>query len=120
MIIYVCKICGNIATILEDSGINLSCCGEEMSVLEANTVDAAVEKHVPVVTVNENETIISVGEVNHPMEEAHYIEWIVVETDLSSTIYKLSPGDEPIIRLNTKNDIKTVYAYCNLHGLWKN
>ncbi len=117
--LYVCKHCGNIVSKINDSGVSIHCCGEKMYLLEANTVDASLEKHVPVIINNDKETIINIGEVNHPMEESHYIEWIIAETDTSSFLYRLNPGEEPTVRLSLLENLKVVYAYCNLHGLWK-
>lgn len=117
---YECKHCGNIAAKLKDSGVPLVCCGEDMHELEANTTDAATEKHVPVVTVQGDEVSVVVGETIHPMEEKHFIQWIYLETEKGGQRKALKPGEEPKAVFALKDDkAKTVYEYCNLHGLWK-
>lgn len=117
---FLCKKCGNIAYLVNESGAPLSCCGEVMTELVANTTDAAVEKHVPDVTELENNSIlVKVGSVEHPMVEEHYIQWIVVATDNSIQIKYLQAGEKPeaVFTVNTSEAYK-VYEYCNLHGLW--
>ena len=116
-----CRHCGNIAYVLKDSGVSMMCCGEAMKELDPLTRDGALEKHVPVYTVNGNEVHVEVGSVIHPMEEKHYIEWIIVETNLNTHIRKLTPSDEPKadIALVTGEKVVSVYEYCNLHGFWK-
>ncbi len=116
-----CKHCGNVATKITDKGVKLYCCGEEMKELVAGTTDGAKEKHVPVYEVNGSEVSVVIGEVIHPMIEAHYIEWIGVETTKGFYFKKLNPNDEPKAVFNLTSDEKlvTVFEYCNLHGLWK-
>lgn len=117
---FVCKHCGNIAYLVNESGAPLSCCGDEMTQIVANTTDAAVEKHVPDVTELEgNSILVKVGSVEHPMVEEHFIQWIVVATDNSIQIKYLLPGEKPeaVFTVNTSEPYK-VYEYCNLHGLW--
>ena len=118
---YKCNKCGNIIEMIHDSGVKPFCCGEEMSELIANTSDGAHEKHVPVIEEFDNKVVIKVGEVIHPMLEAHYIEWIIVHTDRSIMRKHLKPFDEPIAEFALKDDeiVLSAYAYCNLHGLWK-
>lgn len=117
--IYICKHCGNVVTKIEDSKVNISCCGENMKELIPNTVDAAQEKHIPVVTIDKETLHVVVGEVKHPMLEEHYIVWIMVETDNGIQIKYLNPNDNPEIKFPILNDkIRAVYAYCNTHGLW--
>ena len=96
------------------------CCGEAMVELKANTTDAAVEKHVPVVEKNGNSVEVKVGSVVHPMEEKHYIEWIALETKNTAQFKMLKPGDEPkaVFALSDSDEAVKAYAYCNLHGLW--
>ena len=120
MRIFKCRKCGNIVCLMDDRGGKLSCCGEEMLELKANTVDAAVEKHVPLIAEDGNIITVTVGEVLHPMEEKHYIEFIVVETLKGYQVHNFKPGDDPIARFNITEDDKVnkAYAYCNLHGLW--
>lgn len=97
------------------------CCGQPMTVLNANTVDASVEKHTPVVTVDGNKVIAVVGSVEHPMVDVHYIEWIYVETNKGGQRKALNPGEAPKAEFVMADGevAKAVYAYCNLHGLWK-
>lgn len=106
--------------VLKSSACGTMCCGEEMQELKANTTDAAVEKHVPVIKKNGNSVEVKVGSVAHPMEEKHYIEWIALETKNSSQLKMLNPGEEPkaVFALTDGDEIVSAYAYCNLHGLW--
>lgn len=116
---YKCPVCGNIVELIEGDIKRTKCCGQEMELLVANTVDAAVEKHVPVYEVVDNELVVTVGEVEHPMSEEHYIMWVLLVTDNRSYRVELKPNDKPVIKLPYV-DNSTLYAYCNLHGLWKN
>ena len=119
MRIFKCKKCGNIV-IQTKEGLTPTCCGEEMTLLKANEEDATVEKHVPVVTRDNNTITVVCGEVLHPMEEKHYIEFLIVETTKGYQIKYLNPGDEPKASFELKDeDYVAAYAYCNLHGLWK-
>ena len=116
---YKCPICGNIIEVVNGDINRVKCCNKELDLLVANTSDGSLEKHVPVYEIDNNELIIKVGEVIHPMEEKHYIMWISLVTDDKVIRVDLKPGDEPVIRLPyIKNAI--IYEYCNLHGLWKN
>ena len=116
---FKCPICGNVIEVVNGDINRLKCCNKELELLIANTTDGALEKHVPVYEINNNEIIIKVGEVIHPMEEKHYIMWINLVTDNKVIRVSLKPGDEPIIRLPYIKD-SIIYEYCNLHGLWKN
>ena len=118
---YICKHCGNIIEKINDTGVPVICCGEEMAELKAGVTDAAVEKHVPVYTVDGNKVNVVVGEVSHPMLEEHFIEWITLNTNKGVYRKKLNPGDEPKAEscLTEGEAVEEVYAYCNLHGLWK-
>ena len=118
---YVCEHCGNIITKLTDKKVPVMCCGEKMKLLEAGTTDAAVEKHVPVYTVEDNMVNVQVGSVEHPMTPEHWIEWIVVQTNQGFAVKHLSPSDAPkaAFALAVGEQLQEVYAYCNLHGLWK-
>lgn len=119
---YRCETCGNIAVKVTDSGVPLVCCGEEMGKLTANTNDeAATEKHVPIAEINDNKIKVRVGEVDHPMIEQHFIEWIVITTMTSWQLKHLNPNDQPEAEFEVVNGekITAVYEYCNLHGLWK-
>jgi len=116
---FKCPICGNIIEVVNGDINRVKCCNKELEPLIANTTDGATEKHVPVYEIDNNEIIVKVGEVIHPMEEKHYIMWISLVTDDKVIRVNLKPGDEPIIRLPyVKGAI--IYEYCNLHGLWKN
>ena len=117
----VCEHCGNFVGVIKDSGVPMICCGQPMTVLNANTVDASVEKHTPVVSVKDNKVIVTVGSVEHPMVDAHYIEWIYVETNKGGLRKALNPGEAPKAEFVMADGeaAKAVYAYCNLHGLWK-
>ena len=116
---YKCPICGNIIEVVNGDVKRVKCCNKELELLVANTTDAALEKHVPVYEVDNNEIIVKVGEIIHPMEEKHYIMWISLVTDDRVIRVELKPGDEPIVRLPYIKG-STIYEYCNLHGLWKN
>lgn len=117
----VCEHCGNFVGVIKDSGVPMICCGHPMTVLNANTVDASVEKHTPVVSVEGNKVIATVGSVEHPMVDVHYIEWIYVETNKGGQRKALNPGEAPKAEFVMADGevVKAVYAYCNLHGLWK-
>lgn len=117
---FVCKHCGNLIGMIENSGVPVVCCGEKMTELVANTVDASVEKHTPVVTVNGDKIEVVVGSVEHPMLEEHFIKWIYVETKKGGQRKSLKPGEAPKAAfVVTDDEPVAVYAYCNLHGLWK-
>lgn len=117
---YRCQHCGNIIIKLHDSKVPVICCGEKMEELIPNTKDAAIEKHIPVMKPVEGGVEVSVGSTLHPMTEEHYIEWIYVETKQGSWIKYFSPEQDSTYLLPiTEEEIKTVYAYCNLHGLWQ-
>lgn len=117
-----CPICGNLVEVINDSNVPIICCGKQMEELVANTTDAALEKHVPVVSVTDNEVTIAVGETLHPMSEEHYIMWIKVFTNQKEYHFDLKPSDQPKVTFtkDANEEIETVLAYCNLHGLWKN
>ena len=118
---YKCKHCGNIIAFVKNKGEKVSCCNEEMIQLKAGSVDASQEKHVPVYHKEGNKIVVSVGSVSHPMSEEHYIEWIALVTNNGNQRKVLSPSDKPeaIFYVDEKDEVKEVYAYCNLHGLWK-
>ena len=118
---YVCESCGNFVGMVVDSGAPMSCCGKMMKELVPGTSDGAVEKHVPVFTVDGNKVVVTVGSVEHPMVEAHFIEWIAIETKKGAQRKVLNPGDKPSVEFALTDDdaVIAVYAYCNLHGLWK-
>ena len=117
---YLCGACKNLVYMVDKKVCTPKCCGETMIELNANTTDAAQEKHVPAVTVNGNMLEVKVGSVEHPMTEAHYIQWIFVETEKGGQIKYLTPQDKPEACFAIVDDrALAVYAYCNLHGLWK-
>lgn len=119
---YKCEKCGKILAVVKPSKCEMvACCGQPMTIIKANTTDAAVEKHVPVIEQNGNIVTVSVGSVTHPMAEEHYIEWILLETKNGNQRVELKPGEEPkaTFVLVDGNEVVAAYAYCNLHGLWK-
>jgi len=116
--IYKCNVCGNIVEVLHAGAGQLVCCGQPMQLLEENTVDAAQEKHNPVIEKTENGVRVEVGEVPHPMEEDHYIEWIEIIADGRSYRKFLKPGDAPETEFDIAAEEITAREYCNLHGLW--
>ncbi len=118
---FICKSCGNLVNLVLSGGGTLVCCGQEMKELVPNTVDAAVEKHVPVVEVEGNKVTVKVGSVTHPMVEEHYIQWIYLETKEGVQAKCLKPGEAPeaVFALNEGDAAIAAYEYCNLHGLWK-
>ena len=118
---YRCDHCGIIVGVVEEGGGTLICCGEPMRALEANTTDAAQEKHVPVVEVNGSLVTVTVGSVAHPMLEEHQIAWIALETDQGMQRKVLAPTGEPkaVFALTEGEKPVAAYEYCNLHGLWK-
>lgn len=117
--VYKCEICGNIVEVLHAGPGQLVCCGQPMKKYEENTVDAAKEKHVPVIEKTAEGFKVKVGSVAHPMEEKHYIEWIEVIADGKSYRRYLKPGDAPEAVFCIDAATVTAREYCNLHGLWK-
>ena len=113
-----CSICGNLVGLIKNGGGQLVCCGKPMEELQANTTDAAVEKHVPVAERKDGKLHVRVGSVEHPMTEAHYIEWIAVTNGTTTQRISLTPSDKPEA-IFCDSDKAEIYAYCNLHGLWK-
>ena len=118
---YVCNHCGNIIRFDKNTGVPVVCCGEPMEELVPGTTDAATEKHVPVIEINGNVVTVKIGEVEHPMLEEHYIEWIVLETKDMEYKASLNPGEKPeaTFILNDGDEVVAAYEYCNLHRLWK-
>ena len=117
---YSCPNCGLIVETIHDTGIVPSCCGMKMDELLPNTVEASGEKHIPAVTVNGSTVTVNVGSVDHPMQDVHYIEWVQLVTENGSQRKVLKPGQAPNVIFQLDNDKPlAVYAYCNLHGLWK-
>lgn len=119
--VYKCPVCGNIIEVVHAGGGNLICCGQPMLLLKENTVDASLEKHVPIIKKSNKGIIVKVGSIAHPMEEKHYIEFIeVITKDNKSDKKFLKPGDTPEAEFCIPIE-NVLYAreYCNLHGLWK-
>jgi len=118
---YICEHCGKIVALVKESGVPVMCCGQKMKELIPGTTDAAVEKHVPVYTVENNIVKVKVGEIAHPILEEHFIEWISIQTKQGNQRKALHPGEQPEIcfALCEGDAVEAVYAYCNLHGLWK-
>ncbi|MBW1758912.1 MAG: desulfoferrodoxin [Deltaproteobacteria bacterium] len=117
--IYKCDACGNIVEVLDGGAGELVCCNEPMVLQSENTVDAAKEKHVPVMEKIPGGVKVKVGEVAHPMEENHYIEWIEIIADGKAYRQFLKPGDAPEADFNIEADQITMREYCSVHGLWK-
>lgn len=117
--IYKCEICGNIIEVVHEAGGTLVCCGKPMTLQKENTVDAAKEKHIPVIKKVDGVVTVKVGEVEHPMIDSHYIEWIEVQTE--NKIYRkyLKPGEKPEAVFKIDESIVAVREYCNIHELWK-
>lgn len=125
--IYKCEICGNIVDVLHTGAGELVCCGQPMTLLEERTEDQGQEKHVPVieelpanVCQGKDGIKVRIGEVEHPMDADHYIEWIeIIAADNKRGKRFLKPGDEPRAEFYTRKEVFGVRAYCNIHGLWK-
>ncbi len=118
---YICEHCGNIIEMVKDAGVPVMCCGQKMKELIPGTTDAAAEKHVPAYEVKDHVVTVSVGSVEHPMVSGHYIEWVALQTKQGNQKKALKPGDRPEVRFAVceGDEVEAVYAYCNLHGLWK-
>lgn len=121
MKIVMCEQCKKIAGIIQDSACPTKCCGEPMVELVPNTTDGVLEKHVPKVEINGNIVTVTVGEVEHPMLDAHYIQWILLETNMGNSRRPLAPGVKPqaVFALAEGEVPIAAYEYCNLHGFWK-
>jgi len=117
--VYKCDLCGNIVEVLHGGKGELVCCGKPMARLVENTVDAAREKHVPVIEKIEGGVKVKVGDVAHPMEEKHWIQWVEIIADGKTYRQYLNPGDAPEATFNVEAGRITAREYCNLHGLWK-
>ena len=118
---YKCSVCGQMVAIVKETGVPLICCGKPMEEIIPGTTDAAVEKHVPVYEVKDNMVEVTVGAVEHPMLDVHYIEWVSIQTKFGNQRKALNPGEAPKVcfALCEGDEVLAVYAYCNLHGLWK-
>ena len=117
---YICEHCGNLIGMINDAGVPMMCCGQKMTALEPGTVDASHEKHIPVVSVDGDVVKVKIGSVAHPMTEEHSILWVYLQTDKGGQRKCLQVGAEPEVSFAVCDEIPVaVYAYCNLHGLWK-
>lgn len=118
---FVCEHCGNLVTTIHASGVPMVCCGQKMTEIVAGTVEASREKHIPVATVEGKTVRVTVGSVLHPMSAEHSIEWVYLKTCRGGAIKYLTPDSEPTVTFALAEDEcpVAVYAYCNLHGLWK-
>ena len=118
---FICSICGNIIEMIESKGPKVVCCGKQMNELVANTTEGSLEKHIPVVTINDDKVKVQVGSTLHPMTQEHHISWIYLLTKQGGQRKCLEIYSEPIIEfaLAENEEVLEVYAYCNLHGLWK-
>lgn len=117
--IYKCEVCGNIVEVVHGGDGDLVCCGQPMKLFKENTVDAAKEKHVPVIEKTDDGFLVKVGSVEHPMEEKHYIEWVELVVDGKAYRQFLNPGEKPQATFCIKAQSVTAREYCNVHGLWK-
>ena len=116
---YICEHCGNIIGKIHDAGVPVMCCGQKMTALEPNTVEASGEKHLPVAVVEGDVVRVSIGSVAHPMVPEHSIQWVYLETDKGGQRKNLQPGEAPEVSFALCGEKPVaVYAYCNLHGLW--
>ena len=117
---FQCAHCGNMVGLIEDNGVPLMCCGDEMEELIPNTAEASTEKHLPAVTVSGDVVKVQVGSAPHPMEEAHHITFVYIETQRGGQRKRLNAGEAPEITFILADDkLVSVFAYCNLHGLWR-
>lgn len=116
-----CEICGNIVGVIKEKAGTVTCCGEEMKEIVPQTADSTTEKHVPIIEVEGNKVTVTVGSTIHPMTEAHFIEWIALETKNGHQRIILTPNDQPIAVFYIADDDEVVaaYEYCNIHSLWK-
>jgi superoxide reductase len=117
--IYKCEVCGNIVEVLHAGAGTLVCCGKDMILQLEKDKEEGQEKHVPIIEKNEKGVIIKVGDIPHPMEEEHFIEWIEISTEKGFSKKFLKAKDEPIAKFPIKSDKIKARIYCNLHGLWK-
>ena len=117
---FICEHCGNLVGVIHDAGVPMMCCGQKMTQLIPGTVEASVEKHLPVVTVDGDKVKVEVGSVAHPMSEEHSILWVYLQTDKGGQRKNLKVGEAPVAEFSLLDEKPVAaYAYCNLHGLWK-
>jgi len=117
--VYRCNVCGNIVEVLHTGKGELVCCGQPMELLQEKTTDAGLEKHVPVIEMTDKGIKVKVGDVPHPMEEKHYIEWVEIITDGDSCRQFLKPGTNPEAEFEIGAQKAIAREYCSIHGLWK-
>jgi len=117
---YRCRHCGNTIAFVKKSGVPVICCGEEMQKITENTVEASTEKHLPVIKREGSKVTVTVGSIEHPMEEKHYIEWIALETRAGNQRKVLQPGQKPqaVFYIAEDDEVIKAYEHCNIHGLW--
>lgn len=119
---YKCKVCGQILAVIKDTGVKPYCCNEEMEELSPKTNETNLnEKHIPIFKTNNGKVLVQVGEIPHPMTDDHYIEWIVLTTNKGNQTKELKPGKSPRAEFRVDKDekVEEIYAYCNIHNLWK-
>ena len=118
---FKCARCGNIVAMVKESGVPIVCCGETMKEILPCSTEASTEKHIPVYAVTDGTVEVTVGAVEHPMTDEHHIEWISLQTKYGNQRKELSVGQEPktCFALCDGDEVEAVYAYCNLHGLWR-
>ena len=118
---YRCSVCGQLVAIVKPTGVPVVCCGKPMEKVVAGSTDAAAEKHVPVYEVKDGTVTVCIGSVPHPMTEEHFIEWVFLKTKFGNQRKALRPGEEPKVcfKICDGDEVEAVYAYCNLHSLWR-
>jgi len=121
MVFYKCEHCGNIIAYVDNKGVPVVCCGQEMTELIPGTVEASKEKHIPVITIEGQNVTVTIGEIEHPMLAEHYIDWIALQTKEGNQRKALVVGGKPEANfvICDTDEVVAAYAYCNLHGLWK-
>lgn len=125
--VYKCSLCGNIVEVLHEGGGELACCGQSMNLMEEKKEEEGQEKHLPVIEEmtasacqGKDGVVVRVGEIAHPMEESHYIEWVEITMEDGRSGKKfLKPGDKPEVEFQTRSKVISARAYCNVHGLWR-
>lgn len=119
---YKCNACGQVIAKMKDTGVDIICCGEPMTKIEPKTKEEGLtEKHLPVFVCVDNRCAVFIGDKPHPSTNDHYIEWIAIKTNMGNQRKCLKPGDAPkaVFHLHDGEEVEEVYAYCNLHSLWK-
>ena len=116
-----CSICGQIVATIKETAVPIMCCGKPMQEMIAGTTEASIEKHIPKLDIDNGVVKVYVGEIEHPMTTEHYIEWVLLQTKKGNQIQNLTPHVKPYVEflIDSGDNVEAVYAYCNLHGLWK-